>query len=316
MKQSILMLALVLTGFVLHAQKSDSLSQVYDSLFIKKFEKEKEGPLKLLHAEPLYIDLIRDLGARKGEREWNFGLGMTDNLKYDEYEALVEYEWAMFNRLGFEVELPFTFFYNNNGGNSADSAFKSPGSRLNSLKLASQWTFLVNEKAKTSLALGYLHEFLLPPFRDYGDTRWLTGHLFEPFVIAAKRWGSNFHTLLYTGPVFEQDIIANKWNNGFQAHLSFHYMLPGTRNFIGVENNSYKYGNDFDMTIRPQMRLGITDNLLIGIVVGIPVKRENQRMSTFLRLIYEPAEHNKKHLNHREILAGSRRNQGLKKMPG
>jgi hypothetical protein len=42
------------------------------------------------------------------------------------------------------------------------------------------------------------------------------------------------------------------------------------------------------MTVRPQMRVGIADNLLIGIVAGIPVSRENERFSTFLRLIYEP----------------------------
>jgi hypothetical protein len=41
------------------------------------------------------------------------------------------------------------------------------------------------------------------------------------------------------------------------------------------------------------MRVGIADNLLIGIVTGIPIKRENERLSTFLRLIYEPGH--KKH---------------------
>jgi hypothetical protein len=67
-------------------------------------------------------------------------------------------------------------------------------------------------------------------------------------------------------------------------------MIPGTRNFIGVEfNKEFNRSGDFDMTIRPQMRVGITDNLMIGIVTGIPVKRENERFSTFFRLIYEPA---------------------------
>ena len=42
------------------------------------------------------------------------------------------------------------------------------------------------------------------------------------------------------------------------------------------------------MVIRPQMRLGIAENLLVGIVAGIPIKREFQRFSTFFRLIYEP----------------------------
>ena len=42
------------------------------------------------------------------------------------------------------------------------------------------------------------------------------------------------------------------------------------------------------MTMRPQMRVGIVDNLMIGIVGGIPVSRENERLSSFLRLIWEP----------------------------
>lgn len=51
----------------------DSLEQIQDrldSLYIAETE-EVKGPEKVLHAEPLFIDLIRDLGARKGEREWN-----------------------------------------------------------------------------------------------------------------------------------------------------------------------------------------------------------------------------------------------------
>jgi hypothetical protein len=277
-------------GQLLYAQKNDSLDQVLDSLFIENFENRKNERLKLLHAEPLYIDLIRDLGARKGEREWNFGTGLTDNLGFDKYEALVEYEWAPADRLGLEVELPFTFYYNTKG---IDSGRLNPGGRLNSLKLASQWTFLVNAAAKTSLAVGYLHEFLLPSFRDYGKESMLTGHLAEPFFIAAKRWGKNYHTLLYTGPVLEYTNASKNWNAGFQANISMHYMLPGTRNFLGVETNMEWGGHDFDMVLRPQMRLAITDHLLIGIVAGIPVRRENQRLSSFCRLIYEPESHNK-----------------------
>jgi hypothetical protein len=60
---------------------------------------------------------------------------------------------------------------------------------LNSLKLASQWTFLVNAAAKTSLAVGYLHEFLLPSFRDYGKELMLTGHLAEPFFYCRQKVG-------------------------------------------------------------------------------------------------------------------------------
>jgi hypothetical protein len=68
-------------------------------------------------------------------------------------------------------------------------------------------------------------------------------------------------------------------------------MITGTRNFIGVEFNKELANNDFDMTIRPQLRLCMADNLMVGIVAGVPISRENQRLSTFIRLIYEP-KHN------------------------
>jgi hypothetical protein len=153
----------------------------------------------VLHAEPLYIDLIRDLGARKGEREWNVGLGLMDNNDFDSYTALVEYEFAPVNRLGLEAELPFTFYYRNNGNISKNSV---PQNRLNSLKLAGQYTFLVSERIKTSLAIGYIHEFELSPFKSYVREKVWTGNVYNPFFIAAKRWRSNFHTLVYTGPTF------------------------------------------------------------------------------------------------------------------
>ena len=51
---------------------SEVIKEIKDSIFIAETEKIK-GRDKVLHAEPLFIDLIRDLGARKGEREWNIG---------------------------------------------------------------------------------------------------------------------------------------------------------------------------------------------------------------------------------------------------
>jgi hypothetical protein len=55
-----------------------------------------------------------------------------------------------------------------------------------------------------------------------------------------------------------------------------------------VEYNKELADKDFDMTIRPQLRLSMADNLMVGIVAGVPISRENQRFSTFIRLIYEP----------------------------
>lgn len=277
---------------ILLASSTYSIAQITktekDSIYIQQIEDHKE-PDKVLHAEPLYIDLIRDLGARKGEKEWNLGLGLTDNLNFDAYEALIEYEWAPIDRLGLEVELPFTF-YAPQSGIDRDLI---PSNSLNSIKIATQWSFFISEPMATSMALGYINEFELSNFRDFGSPL-LKGNIYNPFFVIAKRWGNNFHSLIYTGPMIEQNFSANTFHTTYDINTSFHYMISGTRNFIGIEFNKTMDNGDFDMTIRPQMRVGVTDNLLIGIVAGIPVSRENERFSSFLRLIWEP-KHKHKH---------------------
>lgn len=282
----------VLSCISAEAQEADSLKAIHqrlDSIFISEVE-SKNGRTKVLHAEPLYIDLIRDLGARKGEREWNIGLGIKDNVKFDTYEALIEYEFAPVDRLGLEVELPFSIVAAQNG-TEADSL---PPSRLESLKLAGQWSFLVSDKLNLSLALGYIHEFEFSSFKDFGNPPF-QGNTYNPFFIAAKRFGNNYHALIYTGPKFEQDLKSKTWDHHFEINSNFHYMITGTRNFIGIEFNKQLYKSDFDMVIRPQIRVGIADNFLIGIVTGIPVNRENQRFSSFMRIIWEPGHKTPKH---------------------
>lgn len=283
-KKSLMPVLILVSSTYIFAQNTNAKK---DSLYIQQIEDHKQ-PNKVLHAEPLYIDLIRDLGARKGEKEWNIGLGLTDNLKFDSYEALIEYEWAPIDRLGLEIELPFTFYSPANG--TANNAI--PSNQLNSLKIAVQWSFFVNEAMATSMAIGYINEFELSDFRNFGKP-FFKGNVYNPFFVIAKRWGSNFHSLIYTGPKIEQHFSTNRLHTTYDVNTSFHYMISGTRNFIGIEFNKTFDNRDFDMTMRPQMRLGIADNLLIGIVAGIPVSRENERLSSFVRLIWEPS-HKKK----------------------
>jgi len=239
-------------------------------------------PLKISHAEPLYVDLIRDLGARKGEKEWNIGMGMTDKLNFDSYQMLVEYEFAPLNRLGVEFEVPVTLY------SRAVNAEKTPSNRVESLKSAVQYTFLVHEKARLSAAVGYLNELELVDLDQIGRRRLVQGNRINPFLVVAKRLGSDFHTLLYTGPDFTYDFRERHWHRSFEVNSNLHYMIPGTRNFVGVEVNKLFKQDDFSMVIRPQMRLSIVDNLLIGIVPGIPVSKRQERLSAFVRLIYEP----------------------------
>ena len=259
-------------------------NQVADSLFIIEVQ-DRKGPDKVLHAEPLYIDLIRDLGARKGEAEWNFGFGMTNNSVFDSYEFLVEYEWAPIDRLGLEVEIPMTI-YNGVNGLGAIGGEQIPSNRIESIKLAAQYSFVVSEEIATSLAVGYINELEFADLNKIGKEPLFKGNLYNPFFIAAKRWGNNFHSMIYAGGRFEQS-FGGGWKTSAEMHTSLHYMISGTRNFLGVEVNKEFSRDNFSLVLRPQMRLGIDDHVMIGIVTSVPVNSPTERLGMFLRLIYE-----------------------------
>src|SRR5690606_39014273 len=234
---------LILLSSLSIAQDNDSIKAIHselDLLYIAEVEDDHQ-PDKVLHAEPLYIDLIRDLGARKGEREWNFGFGMTDNLRYDTYQALLEYEFAPVDRLGFEIELPVTFYAGqvNNGSDPV------PGHRIESIKLAAQWSFFVSTRMQTSMALGYINEFEFSDLRDFGKPLF-RGNTFNPFFVVARRFGNNWHTLVYTGPTFNWERDTRHLNTKYEVNTNLHYMITGTRNFVGLEFNK-SVSHDFDM---------------------------------------------------------------------
>lgn len=265
--------------------KIEARNERRDSLYIAHIEDRRE-PDKVLHAEPLFIDLIRDLGARKGEAEWNVGLGLTDQTSYDAYTMLIEYEFAPIDRLGLEFEIPVTI------NRARQRNINRPSSRIESLKFAAQWSFFVSQDLQTSMALGYLNELEFSDLDIIKNAPVFMGNLYNPFFIAAKRWSNNWHTLIYTGFKFFQDFKQGFKGWEYEANTNFHYMISGTRNFIGVElNKTLTDKGDFDMVIRPQMRVVISQDLMIGIVVGIPINQERERLSTFLRLIYEPDIH-------------------------
>lgn len=278
----------------LMAQVRDSTPPLQDSIALARAARDSaliarvergEGPDKVLHAEPLYIDLIRDLGARKGEAEWNVGLGLTDRTTYDNIEALVEYEWAPIDRLGLEIEIPVSLY------SAFPGATEVPANRVESLKLGVQKTLFVSLEHSTSFAVGYLHQFV---FRDPARLRPrdpFRGNVYNPFVVAAKRWGDNFHTLVYTGVQWQQRHGVGTETALYEWHSNVHYMLSGTRNFLGVEVNKYLQAGEFEATVRPSMRLAIRDDLLMGIAVGVPASRNKDRLGMFLRLIYEPTSH-------------------------
>lgn len=261
--------------------KSDQLDP--KELAVNPVKDTNELPLKIHHAEPLYIDLIRDLGARKGEKEFNVGFGVADKKTHYEYNGFIEYEFAVADRLGLEIEVPFSF-------NKATDGFTGsiPNNKIEGLKLATQYTFLVSEKYQTSLAIGYIHEFEFQSFKTMKhQNKVFEGMSLNPIFIAAKKWG-DFHTLLYTGPVFEQSFESKNMKTSGLVNFSLHYVIPNTKHFLGLENNMEIHGDRFEYVLRPQFKISLQDNLAIGFMAGVPLKSQDMKMDCMTRVIWEP----------------------------
>ena len=252
--------------------------------FAQKDSSEKKLPLKIRHAEPLYMDLIRDLGARKGEKEWNVGYGIEGHKDYTINHSFVEYEFSPLNRLGLEVEIPFAFYKSVQGS----EATEIPRNRVEGLKLAAQYTFLVSEKYQMSMAGGYMHEFRAHSFYSIDHGRgMLKGNSVTPFFIVAKKFGQHINTMLYTGPEWEFIPEESKRNFYYQINASAHYVL-NSGNFVGVEVNDEFSSRTHEMVFRPQMKLILTPNLALGLVTGIPTNFQTDGMSFMARIIFEP----------------------------
>lgn len=237
---------------------------------------------KVSHAEPLYLDLVKDLGSRKGEKEFNVGADFTKQNKYNEYSVLAEYEFVPINRLGLEVEADFLFF------KQTENNHKIPANKLESLRFSAQYSFFVSPKHQTSLALGYTQIVEFADFENYKRNILFTGTIYNPFFIAAKRWGKNIHTLIYTCPLIEHHFNQKQTAVYWQINTSIHYSIPQTKHLIGIEFNKEIKQQEFIMTIRPQAKIRLTTNLDIGFLVGIPISKNDKKYSSFIRIIYKP----------------------------
>jgi hypothetical protein len=227
-------------------------------------------PDKVHHAEPLYNDLVRDLGARKGEKEFNVGTDIKRRHSADEFGYLMEYEFAPIDRLGLEVETDFAY-------SKSRRANVPSSNQLERLRLSSQYSFSVSKKQATTLAFGYTQIF------DFVDG----GTAFNPFFIAAKNWHNNWHALIYTGPELAYRYASSNMDMNWQVNTSFHYTVPQTDHFIGIEVNQEISSAGIQTTLHPQIKLGLSNKLAIGMAVGWPLSGHDKAMSSFCRLIYQ-----------------------------
>lgn len=244
----------------------------------------KPTPIKLekvKHIEPLYIDLVRDLGARKGEKELNVAGDFINSKTYSEYAVLAEYEFAPINRLGLEIETDFSFY------KQISDVKDIPKNKLDNLRLSAQYSFYVSTKYSTTLAIGYTQVLEFTDFKNYDRRQLITGTIYSPFFVAAKRWGSNFHTLILAGPLLKHTFHTEYTNVNWQFNTSFAYAIPNTSHFVGVEFNKALVDGKFEMTMRPQSKIQINHVLALGLVLGFPLTKSEEKFSSFFRVIYE-----------------------------
>lgn len=241
-------------------------------------------PLKLSHAEPLYVDLIRDLGARKGEHELNVGFGYNDERKYVSYSGFAEYEFAVANRLGVEVEVPFEMFTPASGKTDVSL----PGNRVEGIKLATQYTFWVSARHQTSMAVGYIQEMEFSDFNALNANAPLfKGTVYNPIFIAAKRLTPHIHTLLYTGPEIEHDFATGKAETVAAVNANLHYVFSNGY-FAGLETNMEFSAEKPEIVLRPQVKLVFSKTVSLGLLAGLPVTHYNHGPSAMTRMIWVP----------------------------
>ena len=240
---------------------------------------------KVHHAEPIYMDLIRDLGARRGEQELNIGGSIQSNNQYVSYSSFIEYEFALFNRLGIEVEIPFEFYHTQSVENS--NSTPTPKNRIEGLKLSTQYTFLVSSEHQMSMAVGYTNEFVFHSFKTLcNENRLMKGNLYSPFFVAAKKWGKHLHTMLIAGSMYEQVFSSNTNSLGYQFHGSVFHVFS-KNGFAGFELNHVYLNETYSTVLHPEVKYKISPSVAIGVVTAIPIN-QTYEPSIFFRFIYEP----------------------------
>ncbi|OIN59253.1 hypothetical protein BLX24_09695 [Arsenicibacter rosenii] len=244
---------------------------------------------------PLYLDIPAEMNVRKGYKEINVAGGYASFRDFKGQRALVEYDFAPTNRLGFEIEMPFVFVQEKHmitekglddvivpeEGGTPESA--------NALRLGVNYALYSSPEYKTSVSVGFFNELEFTPFKHFGHPLF-EGNVYNPFVAVAKVFGTRLHTMIYTGTAtkhsFEHQKLATAVR--FNTILAYRYGKGTRESFLGIESNQTWSGHEAgQMVLRPQIQAWITEKWKLGFVYSVPVATANQlQASGFCRVIY------------------------------
>jgi hypothetical protein len=276
-----------------------------DSLHVLRLEHTWEGD-KLFHAEPLFMDLVRDLGARRGERELGLAWGQSVSSRYVAHLMFLEYEWAPADNWGLEVELPMHLHYTPRDmqATAPDPHASTTSSNRSHTELAAragvQHTLRIWRTHHLSVGMGYYHQSTLASLGEWAHQPMVQRTQGLLYGVMAKRWGYRWHLTAQAGPRWQAThsahaVPADAWLA--EIHTSVQFLLPGTPNFAGLEVNSGWGANQQWLTLRPQLRLSLAHHFLVGLALGIPIvsEPEHEHLSGFVRLMWEPSHRHHHH---------------------
>ena len=254
---------------------------------------DKKDEVELKHYMPLYLDIPAEMNVKKGYKELNIAGGYADFKDFSGQKGLIEYDFAPIDKLGFEIEVPFTFVQEKHAlpvtdQHSVPEEGSAPSNAM-ALRIGFNYALFASQEAKTSISVGYFNEFELTPFKHFGKPL-LEGNVYNPFIAVAKIWGTRFHTMIYTGTATKQSFEHHETVTAvrFNTILTYRIGKANKESFVGIEcNQTWAYGVSGLMVLRPQAQIQVTEKCKLGFVLGVPVATSNHlNASGFMRLIY------------------------------
>lgn len=229
----------------------------------KVLAQEKDSQVTVNVPEPLNFDLVRGLGAKKGELEINtladFPLNNMDARKV---EWAPEIEYALFDNFAVELEFPFE-----NGD-------------LEAYKMAIQWTMGTSESNKFIHGIQVIGEALIH------ESLVELSFLYVP----AYRFNTVWSAIGLFGVMVETGADAADKNSTILLNASL-FADVNRRTVIGLELNNTDPtlqkidDNEMSLIILPQVHYEFTHGWSLQFGIGANITDERTDMSGIIRLI-------------------------------
>lgn len=192
--------------------------------------------------EPMIYDLVRALGAKKGEYELNALIRSEQHTRLHETHVSPEFEYVFADHLAGEVELPMT------------------GSNVDSLKGALQWTFnIFGSKKQFAHGLQFMTE------KHVHQT---TATELTPLFLHGHRLSKDWSYLAMMGGQYSND--KNKPDFIPVLNFTIFYLYSESKEIeFGLEQNLFGASDKFEFyRIVPQMEIILRNHLKMQLGFG------------------------------------------------